>query len=587
MKSFIKMFFAALLAIMVFALVGFIILSGMIVGTVKSGQKTSVSNNSILVIDLSLPLKEQPSIHPLNALLNRSQLETEGLHELVRLIGRASGDDRIRGLFLKADEDPHGLATDEEIRRAILQFRKSGKFVYAYGEVIPQNAYYVAAAADKVFLHPQGFLDFRGFAVQQIFLKGTLDQLDIQPQVFYVGQFKSATEPLRVTSMTEANKIQTRDYLGDLYNHYLSGISEERNIDTSTLFHLADSGMIRSAADALQYSLVDGLMYDDEVREALRQRIGADRGSELPLISASRYGKANPVNTGAGNRVAILYAQGDIVSGTAPGGADAIIASEDYIEQIRKLREDSSVRAIVLRVNSPGGSALAADGIWRALLLTKQVKPVVVSMGDYAASGGYYISCMADSIFAEANTLTGSIGVFGVIPNLEGFFKNKLGITFDGVKTARYADMGSIARPLSEAEKGFIQAGIDSVYQTFLSRVAEGRHMSTTAVDSLAQGRVWSGMDALRLGLVDRMGGLQAAVACAARMAGMKTYAIREYPKPSMPFEKWLGGFSENLQSRILEKELGEQYDIYKTLRRVKENQGIIQARIPADIRIR
>lgn len=590
MKSFLKMFLAAFLAIVVFLVLIFFIFVGMVGNAVRPPEKASLDNNSLLAIDLSDPLPEQRMTNPLNAFLKEKKLEIPGLQDCIDLIHRAQSDDHIKGIYLKLNGDPNGYATNEALRNALLDFKKSGKFIYAYGDMIPQKAYYTATAADKIFLNPQGVMDFDGFSMQVMFLKGALDKLEIQPQIFYDGKFKSATEPLRETQMTEANKIQTKAFLGDLYGHFLEGIAQQRDIDTATLFRYANEGMIRNAHDALQYGLVDGLKYDDEVMDALRERMGLSPASKLRFISLYRYqkslGDSKPV-LGVHQKIAVLYAQGEIVDGDKRDGNDRLIAGDDYIHLIRKLRKDSTIKAIVMRVNSPGGSALASDHIWRELQLARQDKPVIVSMGDYAASGGYYISCGADSIFAEPNTLTGSIGVFGIIPNLQSFLKNKLGITFDGVKTAQYADLGTMSRPLTPVEQQFIQHSIDSVYATFKRKVAEGRHLPEATIDSIAQGRVWSGTAAVKLGLADRIGGLKDAVACAARMANLSFYNVQEYPQSQDPFQQLFQDISNNIQTSFVKKELGAQYTIYEQLKNITETNGSIQARLPYEILVR
>lgn len=585
MKSFFRTFFAALLAMVVFAVVCLFILVGMISAAVNRGKEVVVAKKSVLTLDLNDPLYEQRAVNPLNAIARRGKVTVPGLHDIVSSIRNAAGDDRISGIYLKVDGDPNGFATNEELRRALLAFKQSGKFVYAYGATIPQKAYYVATAADKIYLNPAGGLDFRGFSTQMIFLKGTLDRLEIKPQIFYDGKYKSATEPLRETQMTPANKVQTREFLGNLYGHFLSGIGAARKIDTAALFEAANEGLIQTAFDAEKYGLVDGLKYQDEVMDELRDRLSLQASDKISFISVEKYGSARSSLPVAGrNRIAVLYAQGDIVTGSNTSPGEPAIASGDYIRLIKKIRGDSSIKALVLRVNSPGGSALAADEIWRELLLTRQVKPVVVSMGDYAASGGYYISCMADSIFAEPNTLTGSIGVFGIIPNLQSFFKNKLGVTFDGVKTAEYADMGTMARPLTPVEQRFIQAGVDTVYATFKSRVAEGRLLPAAVVDSIAQGRVWDGTDALKLGLVDHLGGLRSAIDCAARLSHTASYSLKEYPEPEAPFQQLINQLTGGLETRSLKETLGEHYAIYDQLKRLAGMEGGIMARLPFDL---
>jgi protease-4 len=583
MKSFLRTFFAVMLALIVFAALAFIVVAVMLTSALSPRSAPSIDRGTVLVLDLSNPIREQTYLNPLNALFKNGPTAIPGLYDLTSGIRHASGDDRIEGIFLKLNGDPNGLATNEEIRRALLDFKRSGKFVYAYGSVISQKAYYTASVADKIFLNPVGMLDFSGFSMQMAFLKGALDKLEITPQIFYEGQYKSATEPLRVTQMTPANKIQTTRYLANLYGHFLQGISQQRHIDTATLFSYANDGLIQSAHDALKYGLVDALKYDDEVQSSLREKLDLARNNKIPFLELTKYTKTleNKSVRETSDKIALVFAQGDIIQAEDGNPGAPTIAAERYVRLIAKLRKDSSVKAVVVRINSPGGSALAADEIWRELLLTKQVKPVVVSMGDYAASGGYYISCVADSIFAEPNTLTGSIGVFGIIPDLHQFFNNKLGVTFDGVKTAKYADMGTMTRPLTAQERQFIQSSVDSVYVTFKDRVTQGRNLSSILVDSIAQGRVWSGNDAARLGLVDRLGGLSAALSCAAHMAKLKSYEIRQYPREGQSLIKMYNQLTGEMHTRILQKELGRQYPIYRQLHSLTHTSGTIMAKLP------
>jgi protease-4 len=586
MRSFFKIFLASFLAFIVFSGICLLILL-VIIGKALAPEKVVIDPNAILVVETSQPYGEQRIANPLNTLLKGKSSDIPGLYDVVRLIAYAAKDENIKGIYLKTDGNPNGFATSEELRNALLQFKKSGKFVYAYGEGISQQAYYLASTANKIFLHPQGGLDFAGFSTQIMYLKGTLEKLEIQPQIFYDGKFKSATEPFRETKMTDANRIQTSAYLGDLYGHYLTNISKERKLDTATLHRYANEGLIQHPEDALKLKMVDGLKYDDQVMDEFRKKLGIKKDEELNFVSLSKYESASTdYKTSSGdNKIAVLYAQGSIVS--KGDNDDQMISSEEYLTQIRKLREDKSIKAVVFRVNSPGGSALASETIWRELELTKKVKPVIVSMGDYAASGGYYISCMADSIFAEPNTLTGSIGVFAVLPNLQGFFKNKLGITFDGVKTGQYADLGTATRPLTAVEQKFIQNAIDSIYSTFKSRVVAGRKLSQAVVDSIAQGRVWSGVQAKQLGLVDRLGGLNEAIASAAKMAKVSSYRLREYPEVKEPLQRLMSSLGDKTGASMVKKELGEHYTIYQQVKRLKEMSGEVQARLPFDLIIR
>lgn len=579
MRSFLKFFFASFLALIVFSVIGFFFVL-MIAVRMTSDKKVVVGSNAVLVIDLSDHYAEQRVQTPLRALAGEGADSDPGLYDAVRLIRQAATDDNVKGIYLKADGSGNGHASSEEIRRAIVDFSKSKKFVYAYGEVISQNAYFLASAADKVYLHPKGGIDFSGYAITMMYLKGTLEKLEIQPQIFYNGKFKSATEPLRETKMTEANRIQTTVFLGELYGDFLMKVGASRGIDTATLHQYADAGTIQYPEDALKYKLVDGLRYDDQVMDEIKQKLNLKGDDKVNFVALNRYDEAKSSYEGSGN-IALIYAEGDIVSGSA----DKAIASEDYIKTIREARQDKDVKAIVFRVNSPGGSALASEGIWRELTLARKSKPVIVSMGDYAASGGYYISCMADSIFAEPTTLTGSIGVFAILPNMQAFFNNKLGITFDAVKTGEYADLGTTSRPLTEKEKLMVQRSVDTIYATFKHRVTEGRKLDATVVDSIAQGRVWTGIQARKMGLVDRLGGIDDAVNCAARMANVADVKIVSFPKQKDPYQqllKSLGG----VRASMVKEELGEHYQLYQTIKELKKLTGEIQAKLPYNLTI-
>jgi protease-4 len=586
MRSFFKTVLAMLLALVLMMIIGIVVLS-MMIGKALAPDKLTIDPNSVLVIETSQAYNEVKTSDPVSAVLRRGPQSTPGLFDVVRLLEKAAKDDKIKGIYLKADNNVNGFATNEEIRNALLRFKRSGKFIYAYGESMSQQGYFMASLGDKVYVHPKGGIDFGGFYSQVMFLKGTLEKLEIQPQIFYDGRFKSATEPLRETQMTQANKIQTTAYLGELYSNFLQRIGESRKIDTATLHSYANEGLIQSADDAAKYKLVDGVRYDDQVMDEIRRKLGLDGDDKVNFVTIKEYDTAEGIDEykDGDSKIALIYAQGDIKGGD--DDEETTIASGNFLKLIRKARQDKSIKAIVFRVNSPGGSALASETIWRELELAKKDKPIVVSMGDYAASGGYYISCMADTIFAQPNTLTGSIGVFAIVPNLENFFKNKLGVTFDGVKTAQYADLGTASRPLTDAEKKFMQNSVDSIYSSFKSRVVVGRKLSSALIDSIAQGRVWSGVQAKELGLVDRIGGIEDAIACAARMAKLSTYGLREYPEPKNSLEKLMKSFGDEASMRAVKSELGANYDLYQQVKRIQKMSGEVQARIPYDIDIK
>lgn len=584
MQGFFKTFFASLLALIIFTVIGFFILLGFI-ASATSADKPVVGKDAVLVLDLSSEFKEQSQENPLDALVNGIDHEAPALYDMVRMIQHAKSDSAIKGIYILCGNNNNGYAASEELRKALVDFKTSKKFLIAYGEAISQKGYYVGNAADKIYCHPQGGLDWAGFSTNLLFLKGMLDKLEIQPQIFYAGKFKSATEPLRETQMTAANRLQTSVWLGDLYTHFLQTAAIARKLDTAQLRMLAVQGSIQTAKDALQHALVDGLKYDDEVKREIQDRLHISFREKINFVTFGDYAQAVDFKGEySSNKIALIYADGDIVSGNGDNGQ---VGSDAFRTLIRKARLDNEVKAIVFRVNSPGGSSLASDVIWREITLARKEKPVVVSMGDLAASGGYYIACNADSVFANANTITGSIGVFSIIPNFQSFFKNKLGITFDGVKTAPFADMGGGDRPLNEAEKRFFQAATDSIYHTFKTRVSEGRKKDMVYVDSIAQGRVWTGNRGKEIGLVDRIGTLQDAIVSAAKMADVKEYKLKEYPERKTLLEQVMSSYKKAIKTNLIKEEIGaEQLRALQELKKVKQMVGTPQARLPFSLSI-
>lgn len=582
MRSFFKIFLATLLALVVFIILSCLVIVG-IIASATSSSKPDIGSKGVLVLDLSNTFNEQSQKNTLGSLTGDASADVPGLYDVVRMLHYAKSDSSIKGLFIKAEDNPNGYATSEELISAIDDFKASGKMVMSYGETMSQKAYYVASSANKIYCHPAGGVEWNGISVDLYFIKNLLDRLEIQPQIFYAGKFKSATEPLRATQMTEPNKLQTNVWLGDLYGLLLQQASRARNIDTAQLHNLANTGAIQTANDALRYHLIDGLKYDDDVKNEWEKLLHLDKTDKINFITLGKYADAVDFTKSSGNdRIAVLYAQGDITSGKGGKGS---IGSDDYKNIIRKLRLDDDVKAIVFRVNSPGGSALASDVIWHEIQLARKVKPVVVSMGDYAASGGYYISCAADSVYADAGTITGSIGVFTVIPNMQSFFKDKLGVTFDGVKTAPYADMNTASRPLTPAEQRFVQANIDTTYNTFLSRVANGRKRDTAYIDSIAQGRVWTGERGIPVGIVDRNGTLNDAIACAARMIKSNDYYVKEYPERKSYLQELLDSYADksmSVKQNAIEEEIGKPaYDMVMKLKDVQSMFNTPQARLP------
>lgn len=583
MKSFFKIFLASLLAIVVFSVIAFFLLIGVITG-LTTRDKAQTGSKAVLVIDLGISYPEIGVKNPLPSFSGEERYDNPSLYDVVRLINKAKSDSAIKGIYLKTGTNNNGFGASDEIRKALEDFKSSRKFVYAYADVITQRAYHVANVADRIYCNPKGGVDWRGFVAQLAFVKGTLEKLEIEPQIFYAGKFKSATEPFRETKMTDANRLQTTELLYDLYNHLLITTAATRKVDTATLKRYADQNLIQFAHDALRYKLVDGLKYDDEVQDEIRDRLKIDKYAKLNLLPVSKYAAAVDFPQSGSGKIAIIYATGDIVDGK--GNRDQI-GGDTYRNLIRRVRLDKTIKALVIRVNSGGGSALASENIWREVTLTRKEKPVVVSFGDVAASGGYYMSCSADTIFAQPNTITGSIGVFSLLPNMQQFFNNKLGVTFDGVKTSENADALTITKPLTPTQRQYIQNEVDTIYHEFKARVAEGRKKQIEYVDSVGQGRVWSGTRALRLGLVDRIGGLEDALASAARMASLKEFRLREYPDPPGLFDQYFEDFQQNAKNEALEKEIGSDgMKTYSTLKKIKQLFGITQTRIPFELLI-
>jgi protease IV len=579
MRSFFKIFFASFLALIVFVVVSFFFLAGYI-GGLASKPNVETGSNAVLVLDLSETFGEKPVIDPLSG-FSESRYNTPGLYDVIRIIRYAKSDSSIKGIYIKASANGNGLGSSEEIRNALIDFRKSNKFVYAFGDVISMKAYYTANISDKIYCNPKGGVEWKGLTSVSPYLKGGLDKLEIQPEIFYAGKFKSATEPLRADKMSDANRLQLTEILGDIFHHILEQTANSRNQDSSVLRKCVDQQLIQSAADAVQYKLVDGVKYNDQVMEEIAAKLKVSSITGINFIPLGKYYesvKSKFLNAGT-ERIALIYAEGDIVGGK---NSQKEIGQDIYRYIIRKARLDNDVKAIVLRINSGGGSALVSENLWRELTLAKEAKPVVLSFGDVSASGSYYLSCNADSIFADPMTITGSIGVFSMFFNTQGFFKNKLGITFDGVHTAKEPDALSMVQPLTDLQKKFLQNDVDSIYHDFISRVASGRNKNISFIDSIGQGRIWSGERALQLGLIDRIGGVQDALDCAARMAKLNIYRLREYPEPENFLDLLLNNYSQTVKAKTIREDLGDQgVKWYETMSVYSSLSGIPQARLP------
>jgi protease-4 len=558
-----------------------------IIASAGSGKIVEVDSNSVLHIQFTKAIAERTPDNPFKDIpfLGLDQDEPTGLNDILANIKKAKSDDNIKGIFLDESAITMGQATSEEIRNALIDFKKSGKFIIAYAEIYNQGFYYLASVADKVYINPKGIFVFHGFSSDVTFLKGALDKLGIEAQIIKVGTYKSAVEPYFLTKMSDANRLQVNSYLGSLYDHFLTGIGESRHINKDSLFNDANQMKVRFPEDALKYKLVDGLKYKDEVLDELKQLTGIAAKEKIKSVELADYTKSESNNgtdkKESKNRIAIVYASGEITGGD---GDDNTIGSERVSKALRQLRLDDKVKAVVLRVNSPGGSSLASDVIWREVMLTKKVKPIIVSMGDLAASGGYYISCAADSIFAEPNTITGSIGIFAVLPNMQKFFNDKLGVTFDGVKTGKYADLGSINRPLTPDERAILQNEVNRGYDDFTKAVAKGRNKSQAYIDSIGQGRVWTGAQAIKLGLVDKLGNINDAIRSAAKAAKIKNYKLEAYPEQKSILDKFGSGLTAEMRMHFVKSELGDNFKYYEQIKGVTQMMRSPQARVPYDI---
>ncbi|MBS1944784.1 MAG: signal peptide peptidase SppA [Bacteroidetes bacterium] len=597
MRQFFKFMFASMLGTLLLSVLMFILFIGFIaaLGSAFSleGKAPSVPASTVLRIALDQEVLDRGPNDPFNLDFAPFKMSSKlGLDDILNNLEKAKRDDRIRGIFLDLGVVNAGFTTVKEIRDKLLDFKaESGKPVVAFADVYTQKSYYLASAADAVYLVPQGDLDLRGLRSEMMFYAGLFEKLDVQVQ-FIRGsdnKFKSFGEAFTRKDMSPASKLQTTALLTGIWSNYIAQVGEARHMDTTKLNAIAAGLLVRKAEDAVSQGLVDSLAYRDQVLASIKQRMGLDTGKDIEFMELGKYTKAYVAKAGPGGssswkqpKVAVVYAQGDIIDGESTDGS---IGGATISAAIRQARKDTAVKAIVLRVNSPGGSGLASDVIWREVVLAKAEKPVVVSMGDVAASGGYYISCAADKIFAEPTTITGSIGVFGMIPNMKGFFNNKLGLTFDGVETHKYAGMMTVTRPLTEEEKGIIQGFIDNFYHTFTQRVADGRKLAVAQVDSIGQGRVWTGASAQRIGLVDEMGGLQAATAEAARMVGLEPGGYRTvgFPEQKDFFEQLRSSLDAQARTWVAKQAFGEDAEMLHRFEQVRQvrNMAGIQARMP------
>jgi len=586
MVKFLKYLLATFAGGIVAAFVLLLIIISMFSAIAAFGDKeTVISENTILLLDLNGPVVDRIDEDPFADAMSSitGEPSPEGLNRLLKNIEKAKRDENISGIVLESGMVQAGYATIEEIRNALNDFKSSGKFIYSFAPIYTQKAYYLASVADKVYLNPSGMLELKGMYAEHTFFKKALEKVGVEIQVFKHGKFKSAVEPFLLEEMSAPARLQTEVYLNSMWDHVKVGIAESRGLTPDKVSALADEmPMFRSDDLLIESGLIDGLKYKDEVITELKELVGIDEDDDLEAVKSSKYAKVY-VSSGEGfvkDKVAVIFAEGDI-DGTSSDG----IKSDKLSKTIRKARRDSSIKAIVFRVNSPGGSALGSEIIWREVQLAQEVKPVIVSMGNYAASGGYYISCAADKIVANPTTLTGSIGIFGMIPNAEKLTK-KIGVSFDGVKTNEFADMPSITRPFRKEEKALLQAYIVKGYNTFIGRCADGRNTTPEAINEIGEGRVWSGVNALDIDLVDEIGGLNRAIELAKEAAELEKCRIVELPKAVDPIEQFMKELSGEARMFVGKSLMGDEYKYIQTLENLKSGYQI-QARIPYNLEIK
>jgi protease-4 len=585
MKSFLKYLLATVVGIILTSVIVFFIFFGIISAMMSGKEKEAdIKPNSILCLKLDQPIVDRKPKIPFDFSTLRKE-ERIGLNELLDNIDKAAEDENISGIHLDLSYIPAGIAHIEEVRTALLDFKKSGKFITVYSEVFSQPAYYLATIADEIYFNPVGFFQFYGIRTQSPFFKNALKKLDIKPQVVRYGKYKSAIEPFTEEGYSSANREQLSRIITTIWDDILNKISAERNITPEKLNEIADNLLVRNPQAAYSFGLVDSLVYKDEVLSILKTKTGIEEAKDLNAVTLDEYSrvpKKRPYKGLAKDKIAVIYATGNIEGGESD---DNNIGSDRFGREIRKARKDSSIKAIVVRINSPGGDAIASEVIWHELDLTREAKPVIVSMGNLAGSGGYYIACMADSILVQPSTITGSIGVFGMFLNTSGFF-NKFGITFDTEKTNENADFMSMLRDISPVELEYWRAAIDSIYSIFVRRVEKGRPLTYAEIDEIGQGRIWSGIDAVELGLADKIGGLHDAIEMARNMAGLgDKYRIVELPKQEDPIEKLIKDLTNSAKIRALQKELGINGEYVHIYKQMMQNQGI-QARMLYDISI-
>lgn len=561
---------------------------GIIAGLVAkdSNKDVAIKDKSVLQLDLNYMIPERTSKNPFEG-FNFSSMESNrkgGLNDILKTIRYAATDEKIKGIYMNVSISLNSYGTLDEVRDALLEFKKSKKFIIAYGEVMEEHGYYLASVADKIYLNPAGELLINGYSYQEPYLKGLFEKIGVEPILIRHGKYKAAGEPLIADKMSDENRHQIEVYAGGIYNHFLKSIAVSRKKTIEEVTEIANKLLIQNPEDAKKLGMIDGTLYQDEVMMEIKKLSAINEKDKINFVAVSSYSKQAKDKTTitSKNKIAVIYIDGDIVSGD---GDDKSVGSETFAESICKARKDSSVKAIVLRVNSPGGSALASDVIWREIILAKKSKPVIASFGSVAASGGYYLAAPADVIVAEPNTVTGSIGVFAVLFNAQKLLNDKLGIKIQTVKSGLYSDIGSPDRPMTADELAILQRGVDRVYNDFVSKVATGRKMSKEKVDSIAQGRVWTGADAIKIGLVDELGGLDKALEIAIKKANLSDYKLVNYPEQKDPFDNIIKTLTDETSLYLTKQQLGSEYKYYEMVKKVSRYQGM-QTRLLNDAEI-
>jgi protease-4 len=588
MLQFLKFTLATFVGIVLFIFLFIFLLAG--VGSMMSSdEKVTLTDKSVLKLDLNKPIQEIGVENPFADIGGPfgGGENVAGLNDILAALKNAKKDSKISGIVLKTEGPRAGWATLEEIRNQLLDFKKSGKFIATYGESYTEKGYYVASVADKIYLNPVGGMEWNGISAEYQFFKGTFDKLGIKPEVFRVGEFKSAIEMFSRQDMSEASKKQSSELIAAINGNFLKNISASRKIAVSELKDLADSLAVEDPKSALKYKFVTNLGYWDEFETSLKKDLKLDDKKAISYIGVDKYLKTENVKE-AGDfdkRVAVLVAEGEINSGESGDGS---IGSETFVKELKKARDNDKVKAIVLRINSPGGSALASDVMWREIQITSKKKPVIASMSDVAASGGYYMAMACNTIVAQPNTITGSIGIFGLIFNVTDFMNNKLGVTFDGVGTSPHADWPTATREMTAFEKSRIQQSVNQGYANFTSKAAAGRKMPVEKLRSLAQGRVWSGIEAKENGLVDVLGGVNDAIKIAAKAANLKEdeYRVRYFPEKKKPLEEIFEKIMGDSEEKVINNNLGELARYAKMYKKLM-NMGGTQARMPFELEIR